>query len=131
MIEQGIRTKILALTGMSALVGTRMSEIILLQGGALPAIRYTKIDGAPDKTLEGPSALKHARFQFDCLSSVSLSQAKSVAKIINGGFNGFRGAVTGGHIRRASALDDGSDMSEPDLGLFIIQLDYSVWFKED
>lgn len=130
MIEAGIRSKILALPAVAALVGTRMAEVLLLQGGTFPAIRYTKIDGAPDKTLAGASSLKQARFQFDCISAASATEAKSLATALNDGFNGFRGTVTGGKIRRASALDDGTDMSDPSMGLFIIQLDYSVWYTE-
>lgn len=131
MIEEGIRKKVLSFTGVGSVVGTRMSPVVLIQGGSLPAIEYNRVDGAPDRTLSGPSNPKNARFQFKVFSDQSVAEAKTIAKAINSGLDGFRGSVTGGYVRRASVIDDGTDMSEPELGLFVIQLEYSIWFKED
>lgn len=130
MIEQGIRAKILQIPAVAALVGTRMSPVLLIQGGLFPAIRYGKVDGAADKTLKGPSSLKNGRWQFDCCSAVSVAEAKTLAKALNDGFNGFKGSVTGGKVRRATALDDGTEIDLQELGLFGVQLDYSIWYTE-
>lgn len=129
-IETGLRTLLLTDAAVAALITARVYPISLPQEPTLPAVVYNRIDGAPAQFLSGSGSLKHARYQLDCYSTVSYSQAKAVAAAVNEALDGYRGSYSGGTIKGITVLDDGTDLSEPELEEFRVKLEYSVWYTE-
>lgn len=129
-IEAGIRGILIADAALSDLILARVYPVEPPQAPTLPYIVYQRIDGAPLQHHAGSCALTRSRFQFDCFGSTP-TQARAVARAVNNALDGYCGAVSGGNIKGATPLDDGTDMSEPELEEFRFKLEYSIWYTED
>jgi hypothetical protein len=80
-MEAALIAKLLASTGVTALVGQRINWVRRPQGAALPCIVLHQIDGAPDVHHGGPSGLVQSRVQADCWAE-TYGGAKAVARAI-------------------------------------------------
>lgn len=88
-IEQAIRERLLDIPALTALVGTRVYQLLLPQNGTLPAVRVQLIDDQIRQHLRGPDGNFISRVQIDSYaapnSSASwYSTAKTVARVIHG-----------------------------------------------
>lgn len=70
-IEVAVRTILAADPAVAALVGTRIFQLIIPQGSALPALRLQLVDEPADNHLRGANAAKRARVQIDCFGNES------------------------------------------------------------
>lgn len=80
-MEAALLAKLLASTGVTALVSTRINWLRRPQGEALPAIVLHRIDGAPDVHHAGASGLVVSRVQMDAWASTYWS-AKAIARAV-------------------------------------------------
>lgn len=80
-MEPALVAKLLASTGVTALVGTRINWSRRPQGEALPAIVLTRISGFPDVHHGGASGLVSSRVQVDCWAA-SYGSAKATARAV-------------------------------------------------
>lgn len=83
-MEAALLAKLLATTGVTGLVGTRINWSRRPQGEALPCVVLHLIDGQPDVHHGGPSGLRVSRVQADCWG-LSLKASKQVARAIEAG----------------------------------------------
>jgi hypothetical protein len=129
-MQQAIITRLLADTAVSARVGTRIYPLQRDQGAALPALVVTKISGADDYTMAGPSGLREARVQVDCYSDQTLGAAAhwALANAVRVAMGGLS-ATVGATRLQGVFLDSERDLVEPDEArpLFRTSLDFIVW----
>lgn len=88
-MEEDLVALLLANTGVSALVGTRIYWVERKQGAALPGVALTLIDGGEGHTQDGPDGLGQYRVQIDSYGATYAS-AKAVARAITAALDGVR-----------------------------------------
>jgi len=130
-MEEAIRTRLLATSGVTALVSQRVYCGSRPQGGTLPDIIINRISGAPVYTDDGESGLAQARLELDCWGTTYAS-AKNAARAVIASLSAFFGTV-GGTTFQYILLDAERDFREsggdaPEY-LFRTNLDFIVWFE--
>jgi hypothetical protein len=125
-MEAALIAKLLASTGITALVSTRINWSRRPQGSALPCIVLHRIDGAPDVTHGGRSGLVVSRVQVDCWGS-SYGSAKAIARAVETAITAqtfTQGAIRFDVILIDSERDDSSD--ENNTPIFRTSLDLMI-----
>ena len=109
-MESALAAYLLAQTGLTSLVGQRITWARRDQGSALPAIVLHRIDGARDYHHAGASGLITSRVQVDCWAA-SFPSAKGLARAVEAAISG--GRFTQGLVRfDALLISDERDDSE-------------------
>ncbi len=123
MIEQTLRSYLLAQPAIAALIGERVYPLVLPQGAALPAITYQRISSVRESSHEGPSGLAHPRFQLNCWSG-TYAGARAMADAVRPSVNATRS------LGQATFLVDDHDDYDPETGLYRVILDVILWHGE-
>lgn len=110
-ITLAIAQRLLADSGVSALVGNRVRPLALDQTDELPAIVYSLVTTDAWHALSGGTYGARTRIQFFCYGE-SLEDSVSVASAIMGSLDGFRGDA-GNLFVSSSMLDNSYDMVDP------------------
>jgi len=125
-MEAALIAKLLASTGITALVSTRINWSRRPQGEALPAIVLHRIDGTPDVHHGGASGLGVSRVQVDCWGA-SYGSAKAVARAVEAAVTAqtfTQGVIRFDVILIADERDSTSDETTP---IFRTSLDLMVY----
>ena len=130
-MEEDIRTRLLATSGVTALVGQRVYCGSRPQGAVLPDVIINRISGAPIYTDDGESGLAEARLEIECWGTTYAS-AKNVARAVIASLSAFFGTV-GDTTFQYILLDAERDLREGGANsseyLFRTQLDFNCWFE--
>lgn len=103
-VEEVVRERLLDLPDVTALVGTRIYQQRLPQGGTLPAVRVQIISEPTDYHLRGGSGMYRARVQVDVFAHASAddpyADVTEIAAAIHGddagsGLSGWHGQAGG------------------------------------
>lgn len=135
MIEAAVRTRLLAVAGVSALVSTRAYPVILPQvrdtTTELPAITIQRISEERSGVFAGPSGIPGTLVQIDAWAMTYLG-VKELGKQIRFALDGYRGATGGteGETVSAAILEQERDEYEPDTKYHRCSQDYRVWWLE-
>jgi hypothetical protein len=124
-MEAALIAKLLAATGVTALVSTRINWSRRPQGAALPCIVLHRVSGLPDVHHAGASGLVVSRVQVDCWGA-SYGSAKAVARAVETAITAqtfTQGATRFDVILIDSERDDSTDETTP---LFRTSLDLMV-----
>lgn len=131
-MEEAVRTRLLASSGVTDLVSTRIRCGSLVQGETLPAVIINRVTGAPVYTDDGESGLAQARLEINCWGS-TYGSAKTLARAVIAAlsaYNGTSGSTTFQNTLLDSEQDirEGGTMNQPEY-LFRTMLDFIVWFE--
>jgi hypothetical protein len=130
-MEEGVIAKLLATSGVTSLVSTRISPGRRPQAGALPSISVNSISGAPVYTDDGEAGLAYGRIEIDCWAE-TYSSAKAVARAVKAALSAFVGEA-GGITFQYILMDAERDFSEGGGNaaeyLYRTNLDFIVWFE--
>ena len=145
-IEQGIHERLLSLSPVTALVGSRVYQLKLPQKPTLPAIRVQQISEADEHHLRGRDGVVRTRIQVDAYAHESAADpyatATAVAAAVHGdglgpgasGLSGFAGGVGGSpsslQILFAERVARVPEYESDELRLVRIRQDYMVTWKE-
>lgn len=130
-MEEALLSYLLAASGITSLVGTRINWVRSPQGAVSPRVVLTRISGLRDMTLNnGATGYVTSRIQVDCIGT-SYGSAKTVARAIEARLSGYSG-TTGG-IRFLGCFligerDDFFDTDTPDK-VFRTAIDFNIWHK--
>lgn len=131
-LEEALRTRLLADSTVSGLVGTRIFPLVIPQGQALPAIAYQRISGVREHTHAGASGLAHPRIQYACVAE-TFTQARAVADAVRqrlDGFAGVIGSVTVESIMIQNQMDNYNLSADNEASSYTTWLDFVVWYEE-
>lgn len=131
-MQEGLRALLLADSGVSTLVGTRVVWGERAQGSDYPAVVLNRISGAPYGAIAGPADLSLSRVQADCYA-LSLGGAVAVERAVVSCLNGYRGTsgtTEFGSIFLEAARDMPPSEAVGDERPFRISLDFMVHHKE-
>src|SRR3982750_2104959 len=94
-----------------------------------PSLSYFLVISMPMESLSGPVDLSSPTFQFDCWSTVSQLEAKTLARKVRAALHGFRGVVSGVDINGITDWSE-QDMYEQDTKTFRTFAQCDVWHGE-
>lgn len=97
-MEPALTAQLLAATGLTAVVGQRITWGRRDQGGALPAIVLHRVDGGRDYHMAGASGLVESRVQADCWGATKKTASQAAAAL--------EAAVSGARFNRAGIRFD-------------------------
>lgn len=130
-MEEDIRTRLLATSGVTTLVSQRIYCGSRPQGGTLPDIIINRVSGAPVYTDDGESGLAEARIEIDCWGT-TYGAAKNVARAVIASLSAFFGTV-GSTTFQYILLDAERDFREGGGNaseyLFRTNMDFVIWFE--
>ena len=125
-MEEVLRAQLLAVTPVTALVGTRVDWGIRSQGATMPALVLHQISGVPQTNLSGPSGWSSDRIQADCWGR-TFKSARDVADAASLALHTLRATLSGIKIR-VFVIDRRNDSDSDDTGpVFRTSLDLMVW----
>lgn len=123
-----LRSKLLAVSGVSTKVGTRIYWKARAQNSILPAIVLHTISGRLDQHMDGPMGTQGYRLQVDCMASTKLAvealRTAVVAALVTPGTTGgttFQGAFVNLFRDDFETLPEGAVHTE--------MVDVTVWFN--
>lgn len=134
-VEDLVCERLAATSGVTALVGTRIYQLVLPQKPTLPAVRVQLIDDPSAYHLRGESKVTKARVQVDAYAGKASSAdpkavADAVADAVHTALSGQRFGSVGSpvELRVLGAFkDDRRTMYEPDeIEQVRVQQDYMV-----
>jgi len=112
MIEQAL------FATLQGLVGGRMYPLVAPDSPTAPCIVYQNIANTPEVTLANGIPINNTRMQIDCYDS-TYAAVKTLAAAVQAAM--AMAAFT--NVPKMS-----QDLYEPDVKLFRMQMDYSVWY---
>ena len=143
-IEQAIVERLKDQASVTALVGTRIYQLVLPQRPTLPAVRVQVIDEDDPQHLRGPVGKQQSRIQVDAYGAEAAGYVAvaAIAAAIHGdglggsatGLSGFVGDVGGSpaeiHIAAVQRLTRSPMYEAGELRLVRIRQDYRVTWAE-
>ena len=94
LIEQAIMTYLMAQSGITGLVGTRIHYVQAPQDVEKPFLVVTKVSGIREHSHDGSSKLAHPRFQFSIFAE-TYSAAKAITSVLQAALQGYTGILRG------------------------------------
>lgn len=130
-MEQTLVTYLLAATGLTGLVGTRIWWTERPQKDrALPAIVLHRITGIRSYSFQGASGLVQSRVQFDCLADTP-DDAMAVRDAVVVLLSGAHFADTGTEAQGCFLEDERHDFEKEGAERFHrVSLDFLIWHTE-
>jgi hypothetical protein len=126
-IETSLRTYIVGIPAIVALIGSRMYPVALPPNVTLPAISYFRVSEPGDYTHQGPSRLQDARFQFSCWATTWVG-ARAIVTALLAALEGYTGTLTGVFIGH-SLLAGMRDVAEPEANIYHIAVDFMIGYE--
>ena len=128
-MEEALIVRLLADSGVAALVSNRVFPGSRPQAAALPAVVLQRISGAPGYADDGEIGLDHTRIQVDCWAE-TYAGAKLLARAVTACLSGFEGTV-GATVFQFIELDAERDLREGGTDAadypFRTALDFLIW----
>lgn len=138
-VVPAIRTRLLAISAVTAICSTRIYALSLPQSPTLPAIRVTQVSEVQPMHLRGSQGFWRCRVQVDCVAGPSSSDpygtARSLAAAARGTFSGgaatgllgYAGTVGGVEITGIAQLDTREHYEADELRQVMVSTDYLVF----
>lgn len=131
MLETAVIRRLLQDSGVSALVGTRVTPGRRDQADTLPALCVTWVSGAPEYSDDAESGLASARIEIDCWAK-TYGGAKDLAAAVKTSLSGFRGttnSVTMQNVLLDAERDLNEGGSSQETYPFRTNLDFIFWYE--
>jgi hypothetical protein len=131
ILEPDLLAWLLTKTAVTDLVGQRIYNVRLPQGGTFPALAIERISGPREYQLDGPAGLASPRIQFNCHGE-EFSDAKMLAEAVRQTLDTLKHTelVIGGVIVGSAECVDERHGFDPVTQNMRIELDYVVWHNE-
>lgn len=131
LIKTALINYLLAQTGITDLVGTRIYFVIAPQDVAKPYIILTKVDSPRLHSHDGYSHLASPRFQVSIFST-RYGEGKGIAAAVQAILQGYAGTMggAGGVDIFSCVYEDENDFYEEGTSLYQVACDYTLWHRE-
>ncbi len=126
-IQEAIRTYLMTVVPVTALIGNRMYDIALPAQVMLPAISYFVVSEPGNYTHQGSSHLRDIRMQFSCWGK-TYATARAVVTQVLTALEAYTGTLSGlpiGHCLLANIRD----VPEPEANVYHIAVDFMIGYE--
>ncbi|MCB1476650.1 MAG: DUF3168 domain-containing protein [Rhodobiaceae bacterium] len=127
-MEEALIAFLLADSGLTALVGTRVSYAVNQQGAPLPRVTILPVSRVPGYADDGEAGLTEARLQIDIYAS-SLAAAREIAAAVFARLSAVSAVISGVDFQTIELLDEDAsfealtDGDQP----YRVRQDYLIW----
>jgi hypothetical protein len=129
-LETDLRTHILASSGLSALIGTRLYPDRLPQNATLPAVVYQEVSSVPVDHVHGAAGrLVRSRYQFTVWAATRAS-AKTIDEAIRARIDGTGRSTIGTTAIHAILRQERVSGWDFDADDDHVATDYYIWYRE-
>lgn len=127
-MEEALRAYLIADSGVTAQVSTRVYWGRIAQGAAYPAVRLTLVSAPRLYSHDGDAGTRASAVQIDCMAT-TYGAAKTALRAIIARLTGARGALTGGLTLQAAFVDAERDSNDDDPAqpLYMASADVTLW----
>lgn len=139
MIEYDIATRLLAVSGVTDIVGTgteaRVHIMHLPQRARFPAITIQVISGAPEYDMEGQAGVADVRLQIDCWAhreqptQDAYDQARTLGEAVRAALTAFKGTAGASTIESCFLLNRRA-LHDDQAGMYRESQDWGVGYAE-
>ena len=131
IIDEAIYSLLSADPGIAAIVADRITPVVSLEGGDMPALTYLIVDSIRAYSLAGPSGVARARVQFDSWGNHYLD-ARRLADAVRKAVSGFKGQIGGdaGVTIEGIFIEDKTAPWEPQAKLYRAMQEAEVTYVE-
>ena len=126
MIEQGLYSLLSADATISAMVGDRISPVLLPEGSPMPAMTYQVTRGSGDPTFDTSGLIK-LYMQFDCFGT-DYSDAAQLRKALVMLLNGYQGVLSDGTDLQLAQFQQPIDYYEKDVRQYRCAVEFFFLF---
>lgn len=126
--EYAVKARLLAATGVTSLVGTRVNPLKLEQNTVYPAVTYRVINRQPNSLFQGDAALSSTVVEVESFGA-TYSSARSTADAVKSALQRWSGTATGVTVQQVFFNDEISTY-DPEIRHWAISQDYTVWTEE-
>ncbi len=128
LIEQAIKTELLTVTALTALINDKLYYVKAPQDTEEPYVVFFKVSAPREHSLTGASGLATARFQFSIFST-TYQEAKQIAGYIQTALQGQNKIIGGvGGVYANILYDNEQDLTEDEV--FHIIQEFIVLYNE-
>lgn len=127
MIEQVLVTRLLAWPAVAAVVGDRMSPVVLRQGTTAAALVYQRLYAQRSYSLAGAAGWTETQVQITCWST-SYAQARTLADEVRKALDAWASATDGVHL---VSINDGADTYAEDFDMVGATVLVTIRHEED
>jgi hypothetical protein len=134
-IEDTIPAYLATITGLSALISTRIYPMEIPVGATLPCVVFTRVSTPMESTHDSSGDtgdLVHPRMQFDIWAATQ-GEASAIARLIRRAFHGKKGTIgTAPNTLAISSLvlDHRPMPRNTENNLFGYLVDCEIWYEE-
>lgn len=138
-VDSAIRARLLSLSSVTAIVGTRVYDGQLPQKTTFPAVCVTRVSTVEAQHLRGPDAWSESRVQVDAFASTKAA-ADALSDVMHGdglgtsasGLRGWIGSIGSPafEIRNIVPLDAQEAYFPNELRLWKVSRDYRVFWRQ-
>jgi hypothetical protein len=126
MIEQGLMTLLAGNAPIAALVGTRISWVVLPENSTLPALTFQNVGSISSPTFE-TRGMQRMRVQFDCWGATYLD-AITLRKAVETLLDGFQGTLSDGtYLQNVVSLQQ-VDFFDHDVRVFRAMIEFRLYY---
>lgn len=126
--------KMVTVSSITDLVGTRIYLSEAPQRATLPFITYRSVSSQHDRSFEGRSRLVRSRVQMDAYDKTTARAGRlsvvAIANAVRAGLDGFRGTVSGVAFKAVMVQGD-QDLTEPGTRVARRTFDLMIWHDAD
>lgn len=126
--EYAVKARLLAATGVTALVGTRVNPVKLEQNTTYPAITYRQVSRQPNSLFQGDAALSSTVVEVESYG-LTYSSARTTADAVKSALQRWSGTATGVTVQQIFFEGELSTY-DPEIRHWAISQDYTVWTEE-
>lgn len=126
--EAALVARLLAATGVTALVGDRIAPLQLPEKPTYPGIAYRLVDRDPVSTFGDDQALSSHMIEVECWGA-SMASARAVGDAVRGALQRWRGSA-GGVTVQATFLGGAFTDYDPETRSYSETIDFTLWVEE-
>ena len=125
-LQGTLRARVLADTGVAALLGTRLYAMRLPENVVLPAATFQRISSRYIGAHNGPSGVAAMRYQFTAFA-MSYNEAVELADAMRVALDGWHSPAAGLNNIQAAYAEGELDLYEPETARYFVPLDVMIW----
>ena len=131
-VESQIVSRLAAVSGVTALIASRVYPVIIPQNATLPAVCYQRVSTNRPSCFGNDAGIVQARFQIDCLSESepgAATGARAVAAAVISALQRWS-TNSGSPTVHDIFIDNQSEDYEPETKIHRVIIDIIVWYSE-
>ena len=129
--EAALYAYLVAQSGLTDLVSTRIYPLVIEQSASLPAIVYQRIASMPIHLSGDDDNLRDVSMGVYCIAE-NYDEVKDVQEQVETALNNYSGTMggDGGVVVQRVFLENIGESFNDDMRVFIVELTYSIWAEE-